>query len=194
MPIIATGAQDALVIAVRSVTGGRRPSAGRLRVARAARVVDGVCRPAELRELAAMLRDGRELHAGPAPVSRLGTLRDALEDAVSTVLGDVELHSEIELRSTPPGTTADRGPGPDPAGWRTALRFMLLVDVPPGAAWTLHAPGSDVTVDRPGSLVVHGADVVSSWRHADAPEPVIACSARTLLRRGRRTAAARRSA
>ena len=194
MPIIATGARDALVIAVRSIVGGRGTLGGRSRSAREAHVVAGVCEPAELRALAATVRDGRPLHAGPAPASRLGVLRDALEDAVSAALGDVEVHSEIALRCAPPGG-AGTGRGREPAGWHTAVRFTLLVDAPPGTAWTLHTRDHDVTVTRPGSLVVSGPAGTGTWRYAAAPAPVITCSARTLLRRGgRRTPAQRRSA
>lgn len=196
MPIIATEAQDALITAVRTIAGGRRRHPGRLRLARRACAVQGVCDPDELEALAATVRDGRRLHAGRAPTSRLGALRDALEDAVAAALGDVELRSEIELRSTPPGATRAHGvdatrAGGSPAGWRTAVHFGLLVDLPHGTVWTLHTSDGDLVVDAPGDLVVFGPDTASTWRSSASSAPVIICSARTLLRRGGRWNTAR---
>ena len=166
MPFTTPSSRATLVRTLREITDIPPDRAARPPLVVGARVLRRVADPAALRALAARVRDGRPLHPGTGAPSPLHELREELEDAVASALSPVEVRTDLRIRlggTAPVSDAGDPWPcravGPDEAGWWTSVRWAVAVEVPPGAAYTVHAPDADLALRQPGALAVLGPRV-----------------------------------
>lgn len=169
MPFTTPRSRDTLVRALREITDIPPDRAERPPLVVGARVLRRVADPAAVRALAARVRDGRPLHPGVGVPSPLHELREELEDAVASALSPVEIRTDLRIRlggTAPVSDAGDPWPcravGPDEAGWWTSVRWVVAVEVPPGAAYTVHAPDADLVLRQPGALAVLGPRVTTT--------------------------------
>jgi hypothetical protein len=157
MPFTTPSSRATLVRTLREITDIPPDRAARPPLVVGARVLRRVADPAALRALAARVRDGRPLHPGTGAPSPLHELREELEDAVASALSPVEVRTDLRIRlggTAPVSDAGDPWPcravGPGEAGWWTSVRWAVAVEVPPGAAYTVHTPDVDLALQQPG--------------------------------------------